>query len=252
MSNIEQYVYVMSNSSYSEDMLLIGWSKDHPSIKAVNLQTIGIPTPFIVEFVIITQDGFQLEQTLYEHLKEYRVNINRKFFKIQKETLYNILVNELILSVKNINELESPTPTPKGWGKTTLKNLYNTIELEATPLFDKLKQPYTGLKLNIVDGKKYISLYKTNYKNDALNYTSHDENYDIKRELRRLCSTCYFLDKKIKGHKEDLDKLLNHRKEIIETIGIDLFNEDNKSFKKMMLATLQDLNKLKHKYIWQI
>ena len=39
----EQYVYVMSNSSFPSDMLKIGYTKEHPSIRANNLHTSGIP-----------------------------------------------------------------------------------------------------------------------------------------------------------------------------------------------------------------
>ena len=60
--NKEQYVYVMSNSSFPDDVLKIGWTREHPNIRAKDLHTSGIPTPFTVEYVIITPDGSKIEK----------------------------------------------------------------------------------------------------------------------------------------------------------------------------------------------
>ena len=41
-----QYVYILSNELYPQDFLKIGWTRSHPSLRAQNLQTSGIPSPF--------------------------------------------------------------------------------------------------------------------------------------------------------------------------------------------------------------
>jgi hypothetical protein len=113
----EQYVYVMSNPSFSNDMLKIGWTREHPNIRANNLQTSGIPTPFIVEFVIITQTGFELEKQIHNYIKTYRVKSNREFFKISQCILVEILTKNLNLELTQITEIMVPNIKLPKYGK---------------------------------------------------------------------------------------------------------------------------------------
>jgi len=93
----EQCVYVMSNPSYDDDVLKIGWTRKHQIKRA--MQATGVPTSFVVEFVIGTHEGLELETQIHNHLKEYRIETNRKFFKISKDMLREILTNELHLEL---------------------------------------------------------------------------------------------------------------------------------------------------------
>jgi hypothetical protein len=61
------------------------------------MQATGVPTSFVVEFVIMTNEGHELETQIHAHLKQYRIEPNRKFFKISKDVLREILTNELDL-----------------------------------------------------------------------------------------------------------------------------------------------------------
>jgi hypothetical protein len=49
-----EYIYFMSNASFDEDIIKIGWSRKHPSLRACELYTSGLPTPFTIEYVITT------------------------------------------------------------------------------------------------------------------------------------------------------------------------------------------------------
>jgi hypothetical protein len=100
----EHYVYIMSNACYDADVFKIGWTSRHPMHRASQLNT-GAPTPFIVESVIITHEGHKLERQIHNHLKQYRMDINREFFKISKDTLREIIINELSLVLTPIAEL---------------------------------------------------------------------------------------------------------------------------------------------------
>ena len=91
----DQYVYIMSNPSYDDDVLKIGWTRKH-HIKR-SLQATGVPTSFVVESVIFTQEGHDLETQIHNHLKQYRIEDKRKFFRISKDELREILTNELNL-----------------------------------------------------------------------------------------------------------------------------------------------------------
>ena len=101
----DQYVYIMSNPSHDDDVLKIGWTRKH-HIKR-SMQATGVPTSFVVEFVIITNEGHELETQVHEHLKQYRIEPNRKFFKISKDVLREILTNELKLVLTCISENDS-------------------------------------------------------------------------------------------------------------------------------------------------
>lgn len=91
----DQYVYIISNPSYDADVLKIGWTKKH-HIKRL-LHATGVPTPFVIESLIITHEGPELEKQIHNHLMQYRIETNRKFFKISKDILREILTNELNL-----------------------------------------------------------------------------------------------------------------------------------------------------------
>ena len=101
----EQYVYIMSNASYDDDVFKIGWTSRHPLHRISQLNT-GAPTPFIVELVIVTLEGCKLEKQIHTHLKQYRMETNREFFKISKDTLREIITNELNLVLTPITELD--------------------------------------------------------------------------------------------------------------------------------------------------
>jgi hypothetical protein len=48
----KEFVYVMSNPSFEVNILKVGWSRKHPAIRASTLFTSGLPTPFVIEFII--------------------------------------------------------------------------------------------------------------------------------------------------------------------------------------------------------
>jgi hypothetical protein len=100
----DQYVYFMTNACYDDDVFKIGWTSRHPSHRISQLNT-GAPMPFIVDLVIVTTEGYTLEKQIHTHLKQYRMDSNREFFKISKDTLREILTNELNLELTPITEL---------------------------------------------------------------------------------------------------------------------------------------------------
>lgn len=102
-----QYVYIFSNESFPQDFLKIGWTRSHPSLRAQNLQNSGIPSPFTVEYVIVTSSGRSLEKKIHRHLDEYRVTPKREFFKINKMNLHDILTNNMDLNLITIDELDA-------------------------------------------------------------------------------------------------------------------------------------------------
>ena len=100
----DQYVYFMTNACYDDDVFKIGYTSRHPSNRISQLNT-GAPTPFVVDSVIVTQEGYKLEKQIHTHLKQYRIDSSREFFKISKDTLREIIINELNLAFTPMTEL---------------------------------------------------------------------------------------------------------------------------------------------------
>ena len=122
-----QYVYIMSNPSLESDLYKIGFSRRHPSIRAKELYSSGVPTPFFVEYVIITENGQRLECDIHKRLESYRLNSKREFFKIRIHELVEILENDMCLELsdpKNIGRL-------RGKNSTQSKLYKNISELQS-------------------------------------------------------------------------------------------------------------------------
>lgn len=248
--NNEQYVYVMSNPSFT-DLLKIGWTREHPNIRANDLNTTGIPTPFVVEYVIITQDGSKLEKKIHNHIKTYRVNTNREFFKISKEKLTEILTEDLILELTAITEIIANINTKQQDAKKVneIKKLYETLEKEAQEFFGKFKKEKTELVIKKIKNKKYVSI-KTS--ETEYNYTSLDTHGFEDVDEGNIKNTYYFINRDIIQYKEWLDNLINNYEKIKNTIGSKTLSEDNKYFKEMILDTQKKLKNLQNEYIWEI
>ena len=253
-TKIEQYVYVMSNPSFPDNMFKIGWTRKYPTIRAKNLHTSGIPTPFIIEFLIITTDGYKLEKKIHEYIKQYRLNPNREFFKISKDILTKILTNELNLKLTLITEIITPIKNiivdkkvidNKDVNK--INKLYEIVAKEMNEFINKLKKDKTELVINEINGKKYVTTIETECEQDCL--YSHGFEDDNEKYIK---DTIYFIQQDINQYKKWIDNLLNNYEDIKNEIGIEHLRDDNKLFKKMILNTHTKLNNIKSKYIWEL
>lgn len=245
----DQYVYAMSNTSFDDDVLKIGWTREHPTIRANNLHTSGIPTPFIVEFVIITKDGSTVEKIIHNNIKQYRLKTNREFFKISKDKLKEILTNELNYELKPIDEIDKPIHTLIKCKKVNeIKNLYTVLKIDYDEFSRNLKNN-TILLINEINNKKYVSINAIESEYN-INFLECDgsENDDE----RYIKNTLYFIKRDVTDYKKWLDNLLVNYDEIKQKIGIEMVRSDNKSFKKLILNTHQKLNNLKSEYVWKI
>jgi len=249
--NNEQYVYVMSNPSFT-DLLKIGWTREHPNIRANDLNTTGIPTPFVVEHVIITQDGSKLEKQIHNHIKTYRVNTNREFFKISKEKLTEILTKELNLELIQITEINVPINTKKYYTKkiNQIKELYETLEKEVYEFSDKFNKEKTELVIQKINNKKYVYIKTIQSEYNVMGFAANGFTDD--EEMIYIKDTYYFTKRDIIQYKEWLDNLINNYEKIKNNIGSKTLSEDNKLFKEMILDTHKKFKNLQNEYIWEI
>jgi hypothetical protein len=249
--NKKQYVYVMSNPSFSEEMLKIGWTREHPNIRANDLHTSGLPTPFIVEFVIITPEGSKVEKIIHNHIKSYRVNSNREFFKISKEELTEILIKELMLELTPISEISAPINTKMSNNKKVneIKSLCENLEKEAHEFFSKFKKDKTELVITEQNNKKFVSIrtLETDYNITSLSIHGF-EDYDESH----IKNAYYFINRDIIQYKEWLNDLIDNYEEIKNRIGVETLRSDNKSFKEMILDTHKKLHNLRCEYEWDL
>jgi hypothetical protein len=243
----EQYVYIMSNSSFDADVFKIGWTREHPAIRADDLHTSGVPTPFIVESVIITTEGVKLEKKIHIRLNQYRMENNREFFKISKNDLDEILTTELQLVLTSISELGVPTNKRTTCVANTISEMYETLKKDWKDFSFPLRKDKTELVVREIDNQKFVNLIKNEYNTNALKTMCFDEG----SEERQIRNVFYFIEQDINQYKEHVDNILQNYKEIKERLGDKRFRECNKELKRWILDTHKDLNDLKNKYVWE-
>ena len=170
----DEFVYILSNISYADDLFKIGSTRVSPSNRAYQLQSSGVPTPFNVEYVILTPNCRDLEQKIHGHLNNFRVNHKREFFKIDKQNLYKILTDEMTLQLIPFSEFHD------GSKPTHATQTEHETEYES--------EPETG--------------HETEHESDTTMYSTHQKMSDT------FCTVCgidyysvYCLKKHLKSKK---------------------------------------------------
>jgi len=91
------WVYCMSNPSIP-GLLKVGMTERTPEIRARELFTTGVPTPFKIEFAKKVLNPLQKEKTIHKLLLKKRTNPNREFFSVSLEIvkdLFNLMDGEI-------------------------------------------------------------------------------------------------------------------------------------------------------------
>lgn len=74
-----EYVYVLTNRSFGENLIKIGFSDD-PKRRAKELHSTSLPHPFEIAYAVPVYRAYELEQLVHKALDDYRVNNDREFF----------------------------------------------------------------------------------------------------------------------------------------------------------------------------
>ena len=86
------FVYIMSNPSFSDEIIKIGYSDRDPNhFRKNELDTTGVPTPFVVEYIAIVEEPYQIEKEVHSNLAEFRESKNREFFKCKLDKVINTI-----------------------------------------------------------------------------------------------------------------------------------------------------------------
>ncbi|WP_425305398.1 GIY-YIG nuclease family protein [Chthonobacter albigriseus] len=87
------YVYCATNPSMP-GLVKIGMSNVSPTARVDCLgQTTGVPTPFELEWYILTHRPIETEAQIHKVLSAHRVSQNREFFRCSPETARNAAVS---------------------------------------------------------------------------------------------------------------------------------------------------------------
>lgn len=72
------FVYIISNKAMP-GLFKVGYTLKDPALRAQELDSTGVPHPYLVEFEILVDDPYTLEQNVHSYLKEY--NENKEWFR---------------------------------------------------------------------------------------------------------------------------------------------------------------------------
>ncbi|MDZ7969847.1 MAG: GIY-YIG nuclease family protein [Nostoc sp. DedSLP03] len=75
------FVYVLLNPSFP-DQIKIGLTEQTSELRAKQLRTTGVPTPFIVIYDELVSECELVERKLHQRFAAYRVSSDREFFRI--------------------------------------------------------------------------------------------------------------------------------------------------------------------------
>jgi hypothetical protein len=178
-----EYVYFITNPYYDKNIIKIGWTKKNPIIRIKTLSNpTGVPGSFNIEYIIKTHYGmgYNLEQQIHKYLKKYRINKQREFFRIDKEELANILVNDLNLeiiyvSINNTEEhnTEEHNTEEHNTEENNITNNEQCISINQNP--DKFS-------CNIC---KY-------YTNNIKDYNNHLDTIKHMNRTKYVCENCHY------------------------------------------------------------
>lgn len=133
-----EYVYCMSNASFCPNIVKVGWTRNNPALRANQLFTTGVPTPFVVEFMVMTAHGYDLERRIHNHLARCRVSGSREFFNISVSDLRNVLREKFSLTMVQLSDVVDQMPKVHSNRKSAVrkdkwKSFKNTQLSEASP-----------------------------------------------------------------------------------------------------------------------
>ena len=135
------FIYILSNPSFK--FLKIGFTLRDPAIRITELNTTGVPTPFEIIYEALVLNPEILEGKIHQELSEYRINDNREFFQVHKETAYNLVKqvfvknNIEVLSAKDFSNKNSLIDALKSQNPDQAKRLNATDFKKSDELIQK-------------------------------------------------------------------------------------------------------------------
>jgi hypothetical protein len=95
------YVYVLTNDSFREDWVKIGYSGKMPNIRSKELDNTAVPLPYEVYATLKTDKYVEAEKLIHSFIRKLnpslRIRSNREFFNIKPEDAASILEDVAIV-----------------------------------------------------------------------------------------------------------------------------------------------------------
>lgn len=91
MTQQEGFVYIMTNPSFKENWIKIGYTERTVEERCKELSNTSVPFPFQIFATLKTRQYKEIESILHESLDNYRVNQDREFFLIKPERACKLL-----------------------------------------------------------------------------------------------------------------------------------------------------------------
>lgn len=88
------YVYILSNPSMP-GMVKIGKTTRTVEQRCSELHQTGVPTPFVVEYEVLSPNCTELEAAMHRHLSKSRVDNSREFFRVSVSSATALLDTRL-------------------------------------------------------------------------------------------------------------------------------------------------------------
>ena len=119
------WIYIMSNASFSDGRIKIGMSSKDPVERKSELESSGVPEPFVIEYKAMVDDYQKVEQQVHRHLDNYRPNKKREFFTCS--------ISDAIITIRTVAEVNfeesnfkiSEETSSLGQRRADLKKVWN-------------------------------------------------------------------------------------------------------------------------------
>jgi hypothetical protein len=128
------FIYIMSNPSFADGRIKIGKSdRDPEEFRKFELETTGVPEPFVVEYYAFVENHHDVEKLLHKSFELQRPNSQREFFAVPVVDVVDVLRSEARIIFEKINfirdkgiatreasEGETASPVMNGLNELTL------------------------------------------------------------------------------------------------------------------------------------
>lgn len=170
MKNEKGYVYIMTNPSFRDDWVKIGFAKDVEKRRRELSGATGVPLPFEIFAKMKTEKYQDVEKTLHhmiDGITELRINKNREFFNITPETAFELfrdlakIISDAELAKMNSDddEVESDENLIKSSQKRAMSGINTTFDFLKIPVGTELTfRDDNTIKAIVLNNKNQIQI----------------------------------------------------------------------------------------------
>jgi hypothetical protein len=163
------YLYFLSNAAFPT-LLKVGQTSDTLEQRIRQLNSTGVPFPFLLEACFRVENPKQAELTAHEALDRYRSSKNREFFKIDLQPALKIVFPKIVdtnlseaSSIRDNKQFEPPISKSELEILQWIVSAGSSRGLAQWTLYDKISS--TELEIDVVlsklEHKKFVKCNRT-------------------------------------------------------------------------------------------